>query len=57
MIRQRFQAVEERDAALEAARAATAERDSMASSHCRQQRRWDAEVSCLMIKLHVLLHR
>ncbi len=57
MIRQRFQAVEERDAALEAARTATAERDSMASSHRRQQRRWDAEVSCLMIKLHVLLHR
>lgn len=57
MLRQRFQAVEERDAALEAARAATAERDSMASSHRRQQRRWDAEVSCLMMKHHVLLHR
>ena len=53
MIRQRSQAEEERDTALEAARSATAERDSMASSHRRQQRRWDAEVSCE--KHHVLL--
>lgn len=36
--------MEERDAAVEAARAATAERGSMASSHRRHQRRWDAEV-------------